>query len=276
MKARFSLALPVLFLLGWSASLALQRGGGLRGFPRQDNPAPMPPDWQEKAEFARVRLVYPNYSGPAFGRARGYGGGGGGSSWTTDYPKSDRIFLQGVRRLTRIQTHSIEQEESLDDDEIFQYPFVYAVEVGHWGLTDPQARKLREFLLRGGFLMVDDFHGSVEWEVFMESMSRVFPDRAVVDLANTEEIFHVLYDVDERVQVPGLPAFNRGVTYEQDGFVPRWRGILDDKGRIMVAICHNMDLGDAWEWADAAWYPERYTTLAYHIGINYIIYSMTH
>ena len=110
----------------------------------------------------------------------------------------------------------------------------------------------------------------------MESMSKVFPDRPVVDLASTEEIFHVLYDVDQRDQVPGLPAFNSGVTYERDGYIPRWRGVLDDKGRIMVGICHNMDLGDAWEWADAAWYPERYATLAYHIGINYIIYSMTH
>ncbi len=274
MKPRFSLSLLALFLLGWSASLALQRGGGPRYFSREDNPAPLPPDWQEKAEFARARLAYPNYTGSAYGRSRR--GGGGGGSWTTDYPKSDRIFLQGVRRLTRIQTQPIEQVVSLDDDEIFQYPFVYAVEVGHWGLSDPQAQKLREFLLRGGFLMVDDFHGSIEWEVFMQSMSRVFPDRPVVDLANSDEIFHVLYDVDQRVQVPGVPALNSGVTFEQDGVVPRWRGVLDDRGRIMVAICHNMDLGDAWEWADAAWYPERYATLAYQIGINYIVYSMTH
>jgi hypothetical protein len=212
MKAHFSLALFALLLLVWSVSFALQRGGGPRYFSRDDNPAPVPVDWQEKAEFARARLVYSNYGG----RSRGYGGGG---SWTTDYPKSDRIFLQGVRRLTRIQTQSIEQVVGLDNDEIFQVPFVYAVEVGHWGLTDPQAQKLREFLLRGGFLMVDDFHGSLEWEVFMQSMSRVFPDRPVVDLANTEEIFHVLYDVDERVQVPGLAALNRGVTFEQDGFI---------------------------------------------------------
>jgi len=164
----------------------------------------------------------------------------------------------------------------LDGDDIFNYPFVYAVEVGQWYLSEAQAAKLREYLLRGGFLMVDDFHGTYEWEVFMASMSRVFPDRPVVDIENQDAIFHVLYDLDERVQVPGLAALYNGVTYEQDGIVPRWRAIYDDKGRIMVAICHNMDLGDAWEWADDPGYPEKYASLAYRIGINYIIYSMTH
>ncbi len=276
MRRRFIIAGLALLALGWSGGFALQRMGAPRYFPREDNPAPIPPDWQEKTEFVRARLEYPNARG---GLSYGYAGfrrGGGMSSWATDYPKSDRIFLQGVRRLTRIHTRSMEEVVGLDDDEIFSYPFVYAVEVGHWGLSDAQAQKLREYLLRGGFLMTDDFHGTAEWAVFMASMSRVFPDRPVVDLDNNEAIFHVLYDVDERIQIPGLAALNRGVTYEQDGIVPRWRGVRDDTGRVMVAICHNMDLGDAWEWADWAGYPERYATLAYQVGIDYIVYSMTH
>jgi len=136
--------------------------------------------------------------------------------------------------------------------------------------------KLREYLDRGGFLMVDDFHGSIEWEIFMASLSRVFPDRPVIDIPPNDHIMHILYELDEKVQVPGIVMFYSGQTYEQDGVEPKWRAILDDKNRIMVAICHNMDLGDSWEHADMPEYPEKYTSLGYRIGINYIIYSMTH
>mgnify|MGYP001218774254 CR=1 FL=1 len=130
--------------------------------------------------------------------------------------------------------------------------------------------------VRGGFLMCDDFHGTHEWEVFMASMSRVFPDRPVVEIDNADAIFHVLYDLDERFQVPGIQYLYTGRTYEKDGVEARWRGIYDDKNRIMVAICFNQDLGDAWEWADSPRYPEKLASLAYRVGINYIIYAMTH
>ena len=265
-----------LFLLGLSATFAWQRrnrsfmGGGYG-----NNWAPEPPDANEKTEFIYTRLMYPSAGRGGFG---GFGGRGGrgGSAWMTDYPKNDRQFLQGLRRLTRLHARSKEHVVDLDGDDIFNYPWIYAVEVGQWYLSDAQAAKLREYLLRGGFLMVDDFHGTYEWEIFMASLSRVFPDRPVVEIENKDAIFHVLYDLDERFQVPGWAALNYGVTYEQDGIVARWRGIYDDKGRIMVAICHNMDLGDAWEWADDPNYPERYASLAYRIGVNYIVYSMTH
>jgi hypothetical protein len=265
LRLRIVILVLLLSLLGWSVMFALQRRG--RGFfSRDDGYAPLPPDSTEKTEFVYARLRY-----PSAGRRGGFGG-----SWTTDYPKSDRQFVQGVRRLTRIHVRSVEQVVDLDSDDIFNYPFVYAVEVGQWALSDAQVKKLREFLLRGGFLMVDDFHGTWEWEVFMLSMARVFPDRTVVDIENKDAIFHVLYDLDERFQVPGNQFLYSGRTYEQDGIVPRWRAIYDDKGRIMVAICYNMDLGDAWEWADDPAYPEKYASLAYRLGINYIIYSMTH
>lgn len=98
----------------------------------------------------------------------------------------------------------------------------------------------------------------------------------MVDLANKEPIFHVLYDLDERFQIPGIVMFNTGLPYEQDGVDAKWRGVFDDKGRVMVGICHNMDIGDAWEHADLPRYPEHYVSLAYRIGINYITYAMTH
>ncbi len=279
MRVRVVIALVVFLLLGFSATFALQRrsrggffGGGAESY------APIPPDANEKTEFLYTRLRYPSAMRGRGGRFGGFGGGGYGygRAWATDYPKSDRLFLQGVRRLTRIHTRSMENTVDLDSDEIFNYPWIYAVEVGQWYLSDVQAAKLREYLLRGGFLMTDDFHGTYEWEIFMASMALVFPDRPVVEIENKDAIFHVLYDLDSRFQVPGIAAMQYGVTYEQDGIVPRWRGIYDDKGRIMVAICHNMDLGDAWEWADDPTYPERYASLAYRIGVNYIIYAMTH
>lgn len=261
--------LVVLGLFAWTL-LQAQRGRFYR--PMEDEDMAPPPDANEKTEWAFARLRYPSYN---YGRAPSiiwYMRG----NWTIDWPKADRHFVQGVRRLTRIHARSMEQIVDLDSDEIYNWPWIYAVEVGHWELTDAQAKKLRDYLLRGGFLMTDDFHGTFEWDVFMKSMVKVFPDRPVVDIENDDPIFHVLYNLDERFQVPGIATFGTGVTYEYDGVEPKWRAIYDDKGRIMVAICHNMDLGDAWEHADWPEYPERYSSLAYRTGINYIIYAMTH
>lgn len=236
---------------------------------------PLPPGWNDKTEWTFARLIYPTARLYGFRRFRGFPG-----FWTMDYPRSDRHMLAGIRRLTRIQARSVEQPVDLEDpqdpQDVFNWPWLYAVEVGHWELTGAQAGKLREFLLRGGFLMVDDFHGTREWEVFTDSMSRVFPDRPIVDIDNQDPIFHTVYDLDERSQVPGAQYFRSGRTYEQDGFEARWRAIYDDKGRIMVAICHNMDLGDAWEHSDEPAYHEKWASLAYRIAVNYVIYSMTH
>ncbi len=150
------------------------------------------------------------------------------------------------------------------------------VEAGHWQLNDTQAKRLRDYMLRGGFLFIDDFHGSQEWRVFQEGVRRIFPDRPIVDIANDDEVFHVLYDLDERFQVPGIQYWYSGRTWERDGVEPKWRGVYDDKGRLMMGIHHNMDLGDAWEWADDPRYPEHYASLAYRTAINSIIYAMTH
>ena len=125
--------------------------------------------------------------------------------------------------------------------------------------------------------MVDDFHGGVEWDTFMMSFQRVFPDRPVVDIDDDNPIFRTVYDLHNRVQVPGRQYMYSGRTYERfDGVEPKWRAVFDDNGRIMAAICFNMDLGDAWEWADDPQYPERFASEAYKIGINYLTYSMTH
>jgi hypothetical protein len=116
----------------------------------------------------------------------------------------------------------------------------------------------------------------VEWNRFEESMIKVFPDRPIVEIENEDEIFHTVYDLDERYQIPGQWALRRGTTYREDGETPHWMGIYDNHGRIMVAIAFNSDVGDAWEWADEPHYPERYSALGIRLGVNYIVYALTH
>lgn len=246
----------------------------------------LPSDWNQNAEWTRTRLRYPDiYGYPNRTRVGMRDGRPFPGMWTMDYPRSDRHLLAGVRRLTRIDTRSVEQVAEFDGtDEVYNWPVLYGVEVGHWLLPDDQARQMREYLLRGGFFMCDDFHGSAlfdgidEWEVFTQSMSKVFPDRPIEDIPSSDPIFHTLYDLDERFQIPGALYFETGMTYEKGptGKDPHWRCIRDDKGRIMVAICHNMDLGDAWEHSDEPRYLEKWASLAYRIAMNYFIYDLTH
>jgi len=193
-----------------------------------------------------------------------------------DYPRSDRHLSAAVRRLTRIHARSAEEPIDLDDRDVFDWPWLYGVEVGHWNLTDEQAATLREFLLRGGFFMCDDFHGTVEWSFFERSMRKVFPERPIVEIDSADPIFHTIYDLDRRYQVPGEQFIETGRVYEKDGKVPHWRGIYDDSGRIMVAMCFNMDLGDSWEHADNPQYPAQFSNLGIRIGVNYIVYAMSH
>jgi hypothetical protein len=230
-----------------------------------------------RAEFYWSRLSYAPAMGSGFaGGYGGYGGYGWRHSWSRDYPKADRQVLLAMKRLTLIQTRSTEQVVSLDSNDIENYPWIYAVQVQTWSFTDEEAKRLREYLLKGGFLMVDDFHGTADWEEFMNGMRQVFPDRPIEDLDSTDEIFHVLYDVDNHMQIPGEQYIQTGRTYEKDGYVPKYRAIRDDRGRIMVVICHNMHLGDAWEWADDPDYPEPFASMAFRVALNYIVYGMTH
>ena len=142
------------------------------------------------------------------------------------------------------------------------------------GTTAEQAKVMREYLLRGGFFMADDFHGSVEWQMFQERIKQVFPDRPIVEIPDNDPIFHTVYDFNDRYQIPGSEHLDRG--YKLDGKGAHWRGIYDDKGRIMIAISFNSDVGDSWELADDPGYPEKFSALGIRIGVNYIVYAMTH
>jgi hypothetical protein len=261
-------------------------------FERQDD-IPLPSDYEEKTEWVFARLMYPSHpdailGGGMFGRNRGFFGGyrrnadwrQGGTSWTQDYPRADRHFAAAVRRLTRVHVRSVEQPVSPDDtDDFYNWPWMNAGEMGDWQLTDAQVKVLREYLLRGGFLMLDDFWGSEEYARFDETMHKVFPDHPVVEMPSNDAIFHVVYDLNDRYQVPGqwgLNPYNPQFQRRAAGTVAHWYGVYDDKGRVMVAISFNSDLGDSWEWADDPRYPEKYSALGIRIGVNYVVYSMTH
>jgi hypothetical protein len=232
------------------------------------------PDWEEKTEFAFARLMFPP------GENDGYRGRFDGdwrkglSLWTQDYPRADRHFSQALRRLTLIHVRSVEQPINLDEGDVYNWPWLYAVQVGEWGITPEQGKILRDYLLRGGFFMADDLHGEYEWQVFEKSMKLVFPDRPIVEIENSDAIFHTVYNLDDRFQMPGAAHLRLG--YKNDGKVPHWRGIYDDKGRVMIAISYNSDIGDAWEYADDVRYPEKFSGLAIRMGVNYVVYAMTH
>lgn len=226
------------------------------------DPEPAPP-----SEFAFARMAYTDRYPEQPLDVR---------PWQIDAPAAERHFLQGLSRLSAVNAKPQEAYVAAAGPDIFEHPFLYVVEAGHWDLTDREVESLREYLLRGGFILFDDFHGTEEWAHFMAGIRRIFPAREIVDLDSDDEVFHVLFDMGRREQIPGLQMVYSGRPYERDGVEPHWRGIRDDDGRLMIVINHNMDLGDAWEHADWPEYPERLTAMSYRLAINYVIYAMTH
>ncbi|MDQ7065641.1 MAG: DUF4159 domain-containing protein [candidate division KSB1 bacterium] len=222
--------------------------------------------------FTFVRIRYSmGYLGYAFqSRYGAY------DSWMVDFPSAEENFLRGFAKATSVPVSGRSVSIGLTEDALFDYAFAYVVEVGYMQLTDEEAKALREWLLRGGFLLIDDFHGWREWQNFVYQFKKVFPEREPRDIPIDHPIFHCYYDFDYFPQVPGLAALYRGVTYEKGGKVPHCRGIFDDQGRLMVLINHNMDLGDSWEHAADRRYQIKYSILGYKLGINYIIYALTH
>jgi len=237
---------------------------------------PMPPDSAVPAEWVFARLMFPSSPYASFEQFRGRRDWReGGTSWTEDYPRADRHFVIAMRRLSRVNARGLEQTVNPDDeDDIFNYPWIYAGLPGNWDLTDAQAAKIREFLLRGGFFYADDFWGDAEAERFEIGMKKIFPDREMVELTDSDQIFHTVYDLDDRYQIMGQWGLRTGP--RAGGITPRWMGIFDDKGRIMVAVTSNSDIGDSWEFADVPTYPEKYSALGIRIGVNYVVYAFTH
>src|SRR5262245_49600729 len=261
---------------------------------RSDLP-PKPSDNQ--AEFYFTRLMYTDTRGrgprpgqppPSTDFEHGHGLGdrlsGYYGAWMTDTWDADYQYMWGIQRLTNTKLFMAPHPMPIMDPDLFKYPYIYAVEVGQMELSDREAARLREYLLRGGFWHCDDFWGLRQWNQFARQIKKIFPDREIVDIPLTHELFHIFYDINEILQPPnvGLGEFytrsgGQTRTWEQpDDTEPRVCGVFDDAGRLMVLITYNSDLGDAWEWMDDPEYPAKFTGYAYRLGMNSIIYAMTH
>jgi hypothetical protein len=249
--------------IGWAQSGDRPRRWAQYEREMQD-PIPDPEDAWEEAEFAVGRL---RFRSPldSFRRRR----------WGIDANKGDRIYSSILRRLTRVHVRSVEQIVDIDSDDLYDWPWLFAVSVGDWELSESEVARMRNYFARGGFMVVDDFHGEPEWANFTQGIARMIPNSTIVELQDADEIFHTVYDLNERYQVSGLNIV-RGRPYERNGFVPHWRAVLDEKGRVQIAINFNMDIGDSWEWADHPQYPERLSSLGLRMGVNYLLYAMTH
>jgi hypothetical protein len=227
-----------------------------------------------EAEFHLARMIYRTFGG---GGSRGYAQ----PWWAIDYPMAEEHFLPALRRLTNVEAADDSEHLELSDDRIFDYPFLFIQQPGQgvWDPTEQEAARLREYLARGGFLLVDDLHNEYQWAILEEAIHRVLPDREIVEIPEDDPLMHVFYDLGDRLQIPGLRHLRMGrggqVAVRMEG-EPHWRGIYDDRGRLMVGINFNIDMGDAWEHADDFRYPAPMTQQAYRLGINYVIYAMTH
>lgn len=231
------------------------------------------PDWENDREFkddvftfVRIRYTsrYDNYQ---WGK------------WAIDWPDSDLNFPYRLHELTSLDVSPEPRILSLTDDELLDYPFAYLIEPGHMTLTEDEVAGLRRYLLNGGFLMVDDFWGEQEWQEFYINIKRVFPDREPVELPLEHPIFHCVYDLKQKPQVPSIGHWRSGMTTERwDAPEPHYRALFDDKGRMMAIICHNTDLGDGWEQEgeDPGYFREMSEKWAYPLGINIVTYAMTH
>ena len=241
------------------------------------------PTWEVDKQFSKdlftfVRIKYDS---------GGYGYGRGGGGWATDFRDSELNFSLRLQQLTSMKVDPEPIVLELTDPKLFDYPFIYIIEPGALMFHTEEVVALRRYLLNGGFLMVDDFWGDDQYYNFYQEIKRVFPDREPAEVPLEHEIFHCVYDLKEKPQLPSIghaqAGRSSGVTWEHsrdgsDTSIPHYRAIRDDANRIMVFICHNTDLGDGWEReGEDPWYFEEFSVKkAYPLGINIVTYAMTH
>ncbi len=243
--------------------------------------------WQGGRQFEMPeRDIFPD-GNFTFCRIR-YTSWGGWQKWSIDYPDSDVNFSQRLSELTSLKVnrdaHGGVQHVVIDlmDDALFNYPFIYMIEVGELVLSLEERARLRDYLLRGGFLMVDDFWGEDEWRNWRQEIEQVFPpdEYPMVELDIDHPVFNIVFPLKEKPQIPAIGNWvNWGITYERpDAKTPHYKGISDKNGRLMAIICHNTDLGDGWEReAESQSYFEEFSAKkAYPLGINIVVYAMTH
>lgn len=246
--------------------------------PLHDEAADDPPPSSDEHQFADlvwtfVRIRYRAWPDMDAYYRRTYGR----APWEIDGPAAEQNLSRRLASATRILVKD-PTTLTLDDPKLFEHPWIYFVEPGTMHLTDEDVAILREFLLRGGTASFDDFHGPSEWANLERELARVFPDREIVELAPPHPVFSCFYALDAYPQIAGLGSFLQGRTWEKGGYIAHLRTILDDRGRPMLYINWNTDMGDGWEWSNAEDYPGylKYTAQAYRMEINEIIYALTH
>jgi hypothetical protein len=191
---------------------------------------------------------------------------GFGPPWSHDFPMSERHFMKILAEVTRLDVNADGRIVSFEDTDVFRYPIAYLCEVGYLELSEKEADNLGQYLLRGGFLIVDDFRGERDLDNFKRQMKLVFPDRSIEELPRTHPIFNCFYDISNVFPPP---------PYSQD-LIPQYFGIADDRGRLMMVIDYNNDISDYWEWSDSPLMPIERTNEAYKYGVNYVMYALTH
>ncbi len=241
--------------------------------PRWTNPAGF-----EKDVFTFVRIQYSSQGRRrhAYGRNR----------WATDFPDADLNLSYRLQQMTSLRVDPAGRVIELTDPELFRFPFIYISEPGDLQFSEEEVANLRRYLLNGGFLMVDDFWGDDEYQNFYEQIKRVFPEREPFDIPRSHALFHCVFSLPEdlNLQLPNVDRGTRsqfdGVTWErgEDTREAHIRGIVDDKQRLMVVICHNTDNGDGWEreGENEYYFKEFSEKKAYPLGINIVVYAMTH
>ncbi|MFK8115017.1 MAG: DUF4159 domain-containing protein [Rubripirellula sp.] len=262
--------LSAICLSQWERS----RGGGRSKPDRSEYPT-----WENDPQFPDdvftfVRIQYDSRGGYVRGR--------GGSRWENDYPHSDWNFSFRLQQLTALKVDPNGKVMRLTDAALCDYPFLYMNGVGGLYFSEEEVTALSHYLSNGGFLMLDDFWGDREWQVVTEQLSRVVPQWQPRELPISHDIFHCVYDLKKRPQVPSIRHWRLGRTYEDHGpgsdRGPNYQGVFDENGRLAILLCHNNDLGDGWEreGEDREYFREYAVKWSYPMGINIIFYAMTH
>ena len=214
--------------------------------------------------FVRIRFGASNEGGSGWGR----GWGRGGAMWAHDYPVAEENFYIALKRTTAIQVEEPYLVLELSDDRIYEHPVLYLCEPGYWQMEDEDVVRLREYLLRGGFILFDDFRGQYEWYNLYEQMQRVLPGREPRELSPSHPIWSIYYDIDP-VAAPSLVSGYQGLR-DAD----RYMGYFDDDGRLMALANVNQDIGDGWEYPNRDF--ENASTVSFQMGINFVMYALTH
>jgi hypothetical protein len=193
----------------------------------------------------------------------------GGGAWAHDYPSADVYLTEVLDDLTRMRVRAGQSNVlDLDDPALFENPIIYVSEPGFRGLADSEAARLREYLLKGGFVIFDDFEGPAQWQNMADQMARALPERRFVEIGVDHPIFHAFFNVNA-LDVPHPSVNVQPVFYamfEND----------DPRDRMIALANYNSDLAEYWEWSARDVFPPEITSGAYELGVNYIVYGMTH